>query len=120
MPCDVLLVEDDNRIAELVETTLQDEGYGVTIAASATEAFAHLATQSVDVILFDLRMRGMDGREFYALIRERGIRAPAILVSAWSEVESVARSMDVPFLRKPFELDELVEVVRVACIPQQS
>jgi DNA-binding NtrC family response regulator len=120
MPCDVLVVEDDNRIADLVEAALQDEGYGVTLAANATEAFAHLATAAVDVILFDLRLRGMDGREFYDLIRARGIHAPAILMSAWSDVEAVAHSLGVPFLRKPFDLEELVAVVRSACLPQQT
>jgi DNA-binding response OmpR family regulator len=120
MPCDVLYVEDDDRIADVVESTLRDEGYAVTVATSVVDAFAHLATQAVDVILFDLRLHGMDGREFYALIRERGITAPAILVSAWSDLESIARSLGVPFLRKPFELEELLAIVRDACVPRRS
>jgi DNA-binding NtrC family response regulator len=115
--CDVLYVEDDRRIADVVEATLRDEGFAVTVAASAVEAFAHLATHAVDVILFDLRMRGMDGREFYELIRERGVSAPAVLVSAWSDIEAIAQALGVPFLRKPFELDELIAIVREACAP---
>jgi DNA-binding response OmpR family regulator len=117
MPTAVFLVEDDVRLAELMADALRDDGFEVAVAARPTEAIGRLQSEHADVIVFDLRMDGMDGREFYRAIRAQGVETPAVLVTAWGEGETIARELGVRFLKKPFDLDDLSATVRAAIEP---
>ena len=119
----VLVVDDEPNIRTFVRLALEDEGYGVVTAADGAEALEVLRATNPSLILLDLRMPGMDGREFVQMCRaqesEEAQRAqrpvtpvPIILVTA-SRIPDVDPEEfgAIGVLRKPFEVDVLLENV---------
>jgi DNA-binding response OmpR family regulator len=113
--CSVLVVEDDESIAEFVESVLRDEGYTVTTAGSGEEGLRRVHSDQPDVILLDLLLPGIGGEAFLRDLREReGSTAPVILMTAAREAEAEGGVVAEGLLLKPFELSQLLgEVERV-------
>jgi signal transduction histidine kinase/DNA-binding response OmpR family regulator len=78
----VLLVEDNPINALLARSLLEREGCAVDRVASGEEALAAVATTDFDIILMDLRMPGLDGRETTEILRARGCRTPIVALTA--------------------------------------
>jgi len=108
----VLVVEDDDAIRRLLKDVLQDDGYEVVTAVDGESALELLSTDQPDLILMDVRLPGMDGRSVAASYRTLPVvnRAPIMFVSA-SMTETQLPDGVVGFIRKPFDLDELVAQV---------
>jgi excisionase family DNA binding protein len=110
----VLLVDDDDRMRELVRTELEREGYDVQEAASADEGLASIETRKPELILLDVMMPHVDGWEMLRRIQER-YGAGAIPVLMFSgQVDAKARRQAASsgargFIGKPFDLAELIE-----------
>jgi excisionase family DNA binding protein len=110
----VLLVDDDERMRELVRMELEREGYDVQEAASADEGLASIETRKPELILLDVMMPHVDGWEMLRRIQER-YGAGAIPVLMFSgQVDEKARRQAASsgargFIGKPFDLGELVE-----------
>jgi PAS domain S-box-containing protein len=111
-PPTVLIVDDDPSIAGLLREVLLEEGYAVRTAASASEALAFAQLERVDLVIFDYRMDGMDGTEFYRQLRTLGVSAPAVMCSAWRDGPAVADQLGVTFVAKPFDLDDMIDVLK--------
>ncbi|HXP76669.1 MAG TPA: response regulator, partial [Stellaceae bacterium] len=78
----VLLIDDDDEFRESLSLNLMDEGFAVTTFASGPSALEHLAAgESVDVILLDWRMPGMNGLEVLRELRQRGVMTPVIFLT---------------------------------------
>ena len=119
----VLVVDDEPNIRTFVRLALEDEGYGVVTASNGEEALEVLRATHPSVILLDLRMPGMDGREFVETYRalqtesaQQGQRpatpVPIILVTASRIPEVDPEQFGASgVLRKPFEVDALLESV---------
>ena len=109
----MLVVDDDKGIREFVSTALADEGYDVTEATDGQEALDRVAQRRPDVILLDMRMPVMDGWEFARTYRERpGPHAPIVILTAALDVAKDAQEIGADgFLAKPFQLDDLLELV---------
>jgi len=115
----VLVVDDDPAILELVDAALRAEGYAVETAADAGTALDWLwATWDAqpDVILLDLQLPAVDGQTFAELYRALPVRhAPLVLMSGLPEAAAVAQEVAArDVLRKPFDLDDLLERLRRA------
>ena len=108
----ILVVEDDADILESVRDLLEQEGYAVLEARDGREALAVLA-RSVrpGLILLDLQMPVMDGFELLAELGRRADLAtvPVVVLSAASTQASPA---GLPFIRKPFSIEALLEAAR--------
>jgi excisionase family DNA binding protein len=110
----VLLVDDDDRMRELVRTELEREGYDVQEAGSADEGLASIETRKPELILLDVMMPHVDGWEMLRKVQER-YGAGAIPVLMFSgQVDEKARRQAASsgargFIGKPFDLAELVE-----------
>ena len=110
----VLLVDDDERMRELVRMELEREGYDVQEAASADEGLASIEARKPELILLDVMMPHVDGWEMLRRIQER-YGAGAIPVLMFSgQVDEKARRQAASsgargFIGKPFDLAELVE-----------
>jgi CheY-like chemotaxis protein len=104
----VLIVEDDDDTRGVLGEVLSAEGYEVELAESAEQGLEMLAAGfSPSLILADLHMRGMRGDELASLVR-RGpsyARIPVVIMTA------ALTRVEGPVLRKPFSIDELIEVV---------
>jgi CheY-like chemotaxis protein len=120
MPHRILVVEDDREIRDAVIDVLSDRGYEAFGAADGVEALAQLRDPSEDwcVVLLDLMLPNMDGREFrsHQLGDPSLAEIPVVIVSAMPNVEEVAAELDVAaHITKPVSLDKLVRTVEQFC-----
>ena len=107
---DVLVVDDDKRLAQLIRRYLGDNGFRVTVAASAEEAKGLLATLAFDLLVLDVMMPGLSGVELTRELR-RTNDVPILLLTAMSEPENRINGLESgadDYLAKPFEPRELV------------
>lgn len=122
-PLRVLLVEDNDDLRELLAAGLRLQGWTVRTAAGGEEALALLASgERPDVIVADLGLPGMDGREFLRRVRRMpGLGStPAVALTGFGDPAEIAASLAAGFrdhVVKPVELDDLVERIRRVLAP---
>ncbi len=107
---DILVVDDDKRLAQLIRRYLGDNGFRVTVAASAEEARGLLATLAFDLLILDVMMPGTSGVELTRELR-RANDVPILLLTAMSEIDDRIAGLESgadDYLTKPFEPRELV------------
>ena len=106
----VLIVDDDDRIRELVKQYLNDNQYLVTTAKSAEDAKEKVEIIKFDIIILDIMMPGQNGLEFINENKKK-IKTPIILLTAKGEVGDRIEGLEIgadDYLAKPFEPKELV------------
>jgi CheY-like chemotaxis protein len=109
----VLVVDDDRAFLEMLSAVLVEEGHFVLAATDGRTGLDLAKRSAPDVIFLDVLMAGMDGRAFaHAYSSLPGPHAPIIVVSGASRAEVAAVDDAAAFLAKPFELDELLGVLR--------
>jgi signal transduction histidine kinase/ActR/RegA family two-component response regulator len=115
---EVLVVEDEADARELIRTMLEQLGAGVVTASSAREGLAALDRGSLDVLLSDIEMPGMDGYSFMRAVRERpadrGGQIPAAALTAYARPEDRDAALRAGFqlhVPKPVQPAELAAVV---------
>ena len=101
----VLIVDDDRTIVSFLGEVLEDEGYTVRRAYDGLTALQEAEITQPDLVLSDIAMPGLDGVTLAGHLRDRGI--PVVLLSA---AVADPRIPDVPFVPKPFNLDDVLEV----------
>ena len=115
----ILCVDDVPANLKLLENILVPRGYEVVSAANGEDALKKVKTQTLDLVLLDLMMPGMDGLQVSRKIKEnkKYRNIPIIMLTAYSGVESYIKSLSgevFAYLHKPFETEELVKIVRAA------
>ena len=107
----ILVVDDEQLICELLRDFLTDEGYEVATALTGAEALEAVPTFQPEVILVDMLMPGLSGRNVLDALRRAGVDVPVILISGDSRVEG-----DGFFgvITKPFDLLMIGQVVAAA------
>jgi two-component system cell cycle sensor histidine kinase/response regulator CckA len=113
----VLVVDDEQGLRDLVCRTLRAEGFSTLEAGHGAEALALIESAStpVDLVVTDVVMPGMDGRELGRRLAQRWPDLPILYISAYDVNDIFRRGSprdSAPFLQKPFPLDGLVTVVR--------
>lgn len=121
MKTQILIVEDDADLIELLEYRLGQEGYDTMGFLSTKNVKRALSEESVDLILMDRNLPGIEGSEFIAMMREKGMDVPVIYLSAKNSKENVIdgfrRGAD-DYVTKPFEMTELL--LRIQAILRRS
>ena len=113
----ILLVEDEEAVRKMARRILEEKGYRVAAAADAGEAIAYMDRDggAVGLVLTDVIMPGMSGRELADRIRETHPGLPIVFMSGYTEdgaIEKGAQSPGTAFLAKPFSPEALVQSVR--------
>ena len=107
----VWVVEDDAEMAELLRSQLSRREYDVRALASGSAALEQLASEDVDVVVTDVRMRGLDGIQLCDRLREARPDVPVLVITAFGSLDTAVaaiRAGAFDFLAKPFEIEELV------------
>lgn len=113
--CTVLIVEDDQTIARFVELELEHAGYTVCKASDGETALKLVAEEDPELVILDLMIPGIDGLEVARRVRQEGHNMPILMLTARSETQDVVTGFDAgadDYLRKPFEIPELLSRVR--------
>ncbi|MCK8115839.1 response regulator transcription factor [Anaerosoma tenue] len=111
----ILIVEDDATIARFVELELRHAGYHVLKAGDGPTAIDLLFDNDVDLVVLDLMLPGIDGIDVARHIRKRGSEVPILMLTARAETHDVVAGFEAgadDYLRKPFEIPELMSRVR--------
>ncbi len=110
----VLVVDDDEGILGFIRDILTDEGHEVVEAIDGAEALGKAGRQPPDLILLDMRLPVMDGWQFAEAYRATpGPHAPIIVMTAARDAADIAAEIHAQgYLAKPFNLDDLLAVVR--------
>ncbi len=107
----LLVVDDDERLRELLSRFLSESGFLVTTAESATQAREILAHLSYDLIVLDVMMPGEDGLSLTRSLKDQGHATPVLLLTALGEVDARISGLEAgadDYLPKPFEPRELL------------
>ncbi|WP_339167666.1 response regulator transcription factor [Paenibacillus sp. FSL R5-0341] len=113
----VLVIEDEPKIARLLELELQYEGYQVGKAGSGTEGLEKYAEGQWDLILLDVMLPGLSGIEVLRRVRAKDATVPIIMLTAKDSVEDKVSGLDLganDYITKPFQIEELLARVRAA------
>ena len=107
----ILVIDDDDRIRELLKQFLDKNGFITTISPNAEDAKEKVSKYIFDVIVVDLMMPGENGLEFLIDIRKNNYKTPAIMLTAMSDIENKTQCFEGgcdDYLVKPFEPQELI------------
>ena len=111
----ILVVEDETRLADNIARALELESYNATVAYDGLEAETMLREGSYDLVIMDIMMPNQDGLETLRHIRERGDDVRVLMLTAMSQTEDRVYGLEQgadDYLAKPFELDELLARVK--------
>jgi two-component system, OmpR family, copper resistance phosphate regulon response regulator CusR len=113
----VLLVEDEARLARNYQRNLEDEGHVVEVLYDGETACAHIVQESdrFDIVVMDVLLPGMSGIEVCRAVRAEHIRVPILLLTALDQTEEKVAGLDAgadDYLTKPFPFEELLARMR--------
>jgi len=106
----ILIVDDDNRIRDLLKDYLSENNYIISTAENANQAKERLKYFKFDIIILDVMMPGQNGYELTKEIKEQ-MKIPIILLTAKGEIENRIKGLELgadDYLGKPFEPKELL------------
>jgi two-component system KDP operon response regulator KdpE len=113
----VLVVDDEPPIRRLLRTSLSANGYDVQEAGTGREGEAAILRSPPDVIVLDLGLPDMNGREVIRRLREGGSSVPIVVLSSRSDEKGKVEALDLgadDYVTKPFGVDELIARIRAA------
>jgi nitrogen regulation protein NR(I) len=113
----LLLIEDDPGTAGSLQKVLLAEGYAVDIAARGDAGLAQAQSQPYDLVITDLKLPGLDGLQIVARLHAAKPRLPIIMMTAHGTTETAIEATKLgafEYLVKPFEAEELLDVVAPA------
>jgi DNA-binding NtrC family response regulator len=117
-PVTLLLVDDEPAILKALQRLVRDEGYRVITALDGEEALRLVASESVDVVLSDMDMPGMSGLDLMVRLRRNHPAAVRLLLTGRGTLAAAVGAINdgevYRFMTKPWDIDELREVLRQA------
>ena len=115
-PRAILVVEDEEHLAQGIAENLEAEGYRVSIVGDGKLALAAIRRGGHDLILLDVMLPGLDGFSICETVRAEGIQTPVLFLTAKSGVDDRVQGLEAggdDYLAKPFHLQELLARVKV-------
>jgi DNA-binding NtrC family response regulator len=113
----ILVIDDETSILDTLRILLKGEGFHVVTAASGREGLEKVGEETVDLVLTDIRMPGVDGLQILEAARDRNPDLPVILMTAQANLRSAMDAVNKGafyYIQKPFANEELVAICRRA------
>lgn len=123
MTAHILVVEDEQKLAKLIELELGYEGYQVTVAHDGLTGLSAVRSEAPDLIILDWMIPGLSGVELCRRLRSTGNKTPVILLTAKDDISDRVTGLDAgadDYVVKPFSLEELLARVRAHLRRNQS
>ncbi|WP_151894949.1 response regulator transcription factor [Patiriisocius marinistellae] len=116
METQILIIEDEPNVAAFISQGLQESGYKVFVAYDGTNGLELLKQKEIDLVVLDIILPGIDGREVAQNIRSLGYEnLPIIMLTALGTTENIVKGLDAgadDYLVKPFKFKELLARIR--------
>ncbi len=112
----ILLIEDQAKLAANIKEYLESETYAVTVVHDGREGFERAMTQEFDLLILDINLPGMDGYVICSMLRQRKKSLPILMLTARTKQEEIVHGLNIgadDYLKKPFDLEELLARARV-------
>jgi DNA-binding NtrC family response regulator len=111
----ILIVEDEAKMRRLLELNLGEDGFSTLSAGDAESGLKSLRENTVDLVVTDLKLPGMNGLEFLQTIKRQNAALPVVVMTAFGTVETAVEAMKAgasDYVLKPFSLSEMRMVIR--------
>src|SRR6202022_5135513 len=110
----ILIVEDEAKMRRLLELNLGEEGFTTFSAGDAESGLKLLRENSIDLVVTDLKLPGMNGLEFLQALKHQNAALPVVVMTAFGTVETAVEAMKAgasDYVLKPFSLAEMRMVI---------
>ena len=121
MNANIVIVEDEEDLLELLEYTLQKEGFETIGFLNTKTVIQILDEEDIDLLIMDRNLPGVEGSEFVSKLREDGLDIPVIFLSAKDSDEDIENGFlrgGDDYITKPFNMKELV--LRIRCVLKRT
>jgi DNA-binding response OmpR family regulator len=108
----VLVIDDDQALLRMLHLSMASEGLEVATARDGVDALEELRRADYDVVVLDLQMPRMNGRDFLREMDSRGHKPKVVILSAYGAEEAKRELKVAAAVPKPFDPDVLIETVR--------
>lgn len=111
----ILVIEDEQKLATVLEQGLEAEQYSVRVAHTGEDGFYLLHTELFDLVILDVMLPGRNGLEILKALRQQGVKTPVLILTARDTTEDRVLGLDTgadDYLVKPFAFAELVARIR--------
>ncbi|MBM4309241.1 MAG: response regulator, partial [Deltaproteobacteria bacterium] len=111
----ILVVDDDLGMCQMLSEVLGEEGFFVSTTSESLEASKLLKREEFDVLITDLKMKGLKGLDLLDEANRVAPLTPVIIITAFGTIESAIKAMKMgayDYITKPFQMDELLLTVR--------
>lgn len=118
----ILVVDDDLEMCGLLAEVLREEGFRVSATGDSLEALTLLKREEFDLLITDLKMKGLKGLDLLEEAKKVAPTTPVIIITAFGTVESAIKAMKMgayDYITKPFQMDELLLTLRKALETRQ-
>lgn len=112
----ILVVEDERKIARLLQIELESEGYAVSLAPDGVEGWAAYKAGGIALVLLDVMLPGITGIDLLQRIRAVDVKTPVMMLTAKGSVTDKVTGLDLganDYVTKPFDMEELLARIRV-------
>lgn len=112
---EILLIEDELKIARFLQLELTHEGYNLTIATEGRDGLIKAMDDKFDLVILDLMLPNLSGIEICRRLRSNNIQTPIIMLTAKSDVSDKVMGLDIgadDYMTKPFAIEELLARIR--------
>jgi DNA-binding NtrC family response regulator len=113
----ILIIDDEEVLRDVLHAVLSREGFDVLLAATGEEGLGLLETDEVDLVILDMMLPGMDGRETLRHVKEINPTVPVIVITAFSSIDGAIDAMKegaFHYIPKPFKNEEVILTVNNA------
>ena len=111
----LLVIEDEKKIANLLQKGFREQGYEVDISANGEEGLERASSNPYDAIIIDVMLPGRDGLSVLRTLRERKVTTPVMIVTARGDVSERVEGLNLgadDYIAKPFSMDEVIARIR--------
>jgi DNA-binding NtrC family response regulator len=113
----ILVVDDDPEMCAVLSDVLKEEGFSVLTMNESLEALKVLKKEEFDIIITDLKMKGLKGLDLLEQANKAAALTPVIIITAFGTIESAKKALKMgayDYITKPFEMDEIILTVKKA------
>ena len=113
----ILILDDEPIVVKRLKQALEKAGYEVEAFTNSTDAFNRVKERDFDIVVTDLKMKGLDGMQFLSQVKEMRPATEIIVITGFATMETAKESFQkgvFDFLAKPFKLGEILDTIKRA------